>query len=213
MPALKTLLIALLLLTAGWTQAQYLSLKELLLVAEKAQGNFLGEGKQPFESEKVLRKAGFARVRWREDDPDLDYNPGSYKIYSRMTDAFLIFQADAHGRLLENLVYRFRSPAYVVSLRKQLVAAGFAKLVAGPQPDADPNFPIPRFSPYDGYFSNAQYTVRIEGEVGADGKDLHHYSVSIERDAAMQQMEKEIRAVYEEALQPARKAKPLKKPH
>jgi|GEM_PF-6185858 len=40
---MKTLLIALLLLATGRAQAQFLSLKKLLLLAEKAQGDFLGE--------------------------------------------------------------------------------------------------------------------------------------------------------------------------
>jgi hypothetical protein len=184
------LLVSVLLLASGRTQAQYLSLKKLLMLAERAQGNFMGEGKEPFEAEKILREGGFARVRWRQDDPDLEYNPASYKVYSRITDAFLIFQADAHGRLLENLVYRLRSPAYVASLQKQVVAAGFTRLAASPPPASDdPNVPVPLFSAYDGYFYNAQYTIRIDGEVDADGKDLHRYTVSIERDAAMQEMQ------------------------
>jgi hypothetical protein len=36
---------------------------------------FLGRVKQPDESKKVLRDIEFARVRWREKDPDLDHNP------------------------------------------------------------------------------------------------------------------------------------------
>lgn len=192
---MKTLLIALLLLATGRAQAQFLSLKKLLLVAEKAQGNFLGESKQPFESEKVLREGGFARVRWRENDPDIDGNPASYKVYSRNTDAFLIFHADAHGRLLEELVYRVRSPACVVQLRKQLVAAGFLVLKPGVVPEEDPNAIVDHFSPYNLHCSNPKYTVTITGEVDAAGKELHRYSVSIERDAAMRQMQEEINAV------------------
>lgn len=195
---MKTLLTALLLLATDRVQAQFLSLQELLLVAEKEQGGFHGENPQPFAVQRVLRGAEFARVRWRENDPDLDDNPASYKLYSRKTNAFLIFRDDAHGRLLEELVYRIRNPAYVASLQKQLVAAGFKRLAA-PPPTADWGFPVPHFSPYDGYFSNAQYTVRIVGEVDADGKDNHRYTVSIERDAAMQQMQDELNAVNEEA--------------
>jgi hypothetical protein len=208
---MKTLLIALLLLATGRAQAQFLSLKKLLLLAEKEQGNFLGESPHPFASAKVLREGGFKRVRWRENDPDLNGNPASYKLYSRKTDAFLIFCADGHGRLLEELIYRFRSPACVVSLRKQLVAAGFKNLGA-PSPTADWGIRGPRFSPYDGDFANAQYGVGIEGEADAEGKDLHRYAVSIRRDAAMQQMQDEINGVNEEVLQAA-PAKPRPKPH
>ena len=181
-------------------------------MAEKAQGNFLGENKQPFESEKVLREGGFARVWWRENDLDIEYNPASYKLYSRNTDAFLIFHADAHGRLLEELVYRVRSPACVAQLRKQLVAAGF--MVGKPRvlPDEDPNAIVAHFSPYDLACSNPEYTITITGEVDATGKDLHRYSVSIYRDAAMRQMEDEINAVNKD-VQEAEQAKPLPKPH
>ncbi|HEX8349670.1 MAG TPA: hypothetical protein VF598_06900 [Hymenobacter sp.] len=209
---MKTLLIVLLLLATGRAQAQFLSLKKLLLLTEKAQMNFLGESKEPFASEKVLREGGFARVRWRGNDPDIDNNPASYKLYSRNTDAFLIFHADAHGRLLEELVYRVRSPACVVQLRKQLVAAGF--VVAKPEvvPDEDPNAIVAHFSPYDLYCSNPEYTVTITGEVDAAGKDLHRYTVSIECDAAMQQMQDEINAINEE-VQEADQAKPLPKPY
>uniref|UniRef100_UPI003CEB9305 hypothetical protein n=1 Tax=Hymenobacter sp. B1770 TaxID=1718788 RepID=UPI003CEB9305 len=108
---MKTLLLAFLLLATGRAQAQFLSLKQLLRLAEKVQVNFLGESPPPFEVERVLLGAGFARVRWRENDPDLDGNPASYKFYSRKTDALLIFRADGHGRLLEEFIYRFRSPA------------------------------------------------------------------------------------------------------
>ena len=209
--AMKTFLIAFLLLATGRAQAQFLSLKELLLLAENEQGNFLGESPYPFVSAKVLREGGFARVRWRENDPDLDSNPASYKLYSRKTDAFLIFHSDAHGRLLEELTYRFRNPACVVSLRKQLVAAGFKKLGAS-SPTADWGFRGPRFSPYDGHLANAQYGVEIEGEADAEGKDLHRYAVSIRRDAAMEQMQAEINAVNEE-VQQAAPAKPRPKPH
>jgi hypothetical protein len=209
---MKSLLIALLLLATGRAQAQFLSLKKLQLVAEKAQGNFLGESKQPYESEKVLREAGFARVRWRENDPDLDNNPASYKLYSRATDAFLLFHADAHGRLLEELVYRVRSPACVVQLRKQLVTAGFVVLKPRVVPDEDPNAIVTHFSPYDLYCSNPKYTVTITGEMDAAGKDLHHYSVSINRDAAMRQMEDEINAVNKD-VQEAEQAKALPTPH
>lgn len=151
-------------------------------------------------------------MRWRENDPDLDYNPASYKRYSRTTDAFLIFHADAHGRLLEELVYRVRSPACVVQLRKQLVAAGFVVLKHKVVPEEDPNAPVDHFSPYDLYCSNPKYTVTITGEVDATGKDLHRYSVSIERDAVMQQMYAELNAVNEQA-QEANQAKPLPKRH
>ncbi|GAB3870165.1 hypothetical protein GCM10028824_18440 [Hymenobacter segetis] len=174
----------------------------MLRVAEAAQGNFMGESPQPSEVEKILREGGFAHVRWREDDPDLEYNPASYKVYSRITDAFLIFQADAHGRLLENLVYRFRSPACVASLQKQLVAAGFTRLAASPPPASDdPNVPAPLFSAYDGYFYNAQYSVDIDGEVDAEGKDLHRYTVSIGCDAAMKQMQEAMEEVSRQAQQ------------
>jgi hypothetical protein len=192
---MKTLLIAFLLLATSRAQAQFLSLKKLLLVAENAQGNFHGESTQPFASTKVLREAGFARVRWRENAPDLDSNPASYKIYSRTTDAFLLFHADTHCRLLEELVYRVRSSTCVVELRQQLVAAGFVVLKPGVVPDEDPNAIVAHFSPYDLYCSNPKYTVRITGEVDAVGNDLHRYCVSIERDAAIQQMQDEINAV------------------
>lgn len=208
---MKTFLLACLLLAAGRAQAQFLSLKQLLLLAENEQGGFLGENKQPFEVEKVLREGGFARVRWRENDPDLDGNPASYKLYSRKTDAFLIFRADGHGRQLEELTYRFRSPAGAVSLRKQLVAAGF-KDYGAPSPTADWGPRGPRFSPYDGLFATARYGAGIEGEADAEGKDLHRYAVSIRRDAAMQQMEAELRAVSEEVPQAA-PAEPRPKPH
>jgi hypothetical protein len=211
MTAIKILLIAFLLVATGRVQAQFLSLKKLLLVAEKAQGNFLGENKQPYESEKVLREAGFAHVRWRENDPDLDHNPASYKRYSRATDAFLIFLADAHGRLLEELVYRVRSPACVVQLRKQLVAAGFVVLKHGVVLDEDPNAIVAHFSPYDLYCSNPNYIVTITGEMDTAGKDLHCYSVSIYRDAAIRQMEDELSAVNK-AVQEAEQAKALPKP-
>jgi len=209
---MKTLLIALLLLATGQAQAQFLSLKKLLLLAEKAGGNFHGEDKEPFEPEKVLREGGFAHVRWRENDPDIDYNPASYKRYSRTTDAFLIFHADAHSRLLEELVYRVRSPACVVQLRKQLVAAGFVVQKRRVVPEENPDAIVNRFSPYDLSCSNPKYTITITGEVDADGKDLHRYSVSINRDAAMRQMEDEINAVNKD-VQGAEQAKPLPKPH
>lgn len=209
---MKTFLIAFGLLATSQAQAQFLSLKHLLLVAEQAHGNFLGESKQPVASEKVLRQAGFARVRWRENDPDLDDNPASYKRYSRTTDAFLLFHADAHGRLLEELVYHVRSPSCMVQLRKQLVAAGFVVLKHKVVPEEDPNAPVAHFSPYDLSCSNPQYTITITGEVDAAGKDLHRYSVSIERDGAMQQMYAELNAVNEQA-QEANQAKPLLKRH
>lgn len=119
------------------------------------------------------------------------------KVYSRMTDAFLVFHPDAHGRLLEEVIYRFRSPACVVSLRKQLVAAGFKRGVAAPPPSADGEL-VPLFSPYDGYFSNAQYIIRIVGEVDAEGKDLHRYAVSIECEAAMRQMQEAMDEINEQ---------------
>ena len=152
----------------------------------------MGRVKHPFESAKVLREGGFARVRWRENDPDIDYNPASYKRYSRTTDAF---HADAHGRLLEELVYRLRSPACVVQLHKQLVAVGFVVRKRGVVPEEDPNAIGGHFSPYDFDCSNPEYTVTITGEVDADGKELHRYSVTIERDAAIRQMQDEIVAV------------------
>lgn len=205
---MKTLLLAFLLLTAGRVQAQFLSLKQLLLLAEKEQGNFQGEGPHPVEVERVLRGAGFARVRWRENDPDLQGNPASYKLYSRTTDAFLIFRADGHGRLLEELIYRFRSPACIVSLRKQLVAAGFKGNVGTPPPAAEGDFPPPLFY----YFANAQYGVQLEGEADAEGKALHRYAFSIRRDAAMQQMMDEIYGVNE-VVEQAAPAEPRPKPH
>lgn len=206
---MKALLTALLLLATGRVQAQFLSLQQLLLVAEKEQGGFQGQSPQPLAVQRVLRAAGFARVRWRENDPDLDGNPASYKLYSRKTDALLIFRDDAHGRLLEELVYRVRNPACVASLRKQLVTAGF-KQPAAPPPTADWGFPVPHFSPYDGYFFTARYSVQIVGEVDAEGKDLHRYTVSLERDAAVQQMQNELHAVQEE-VQEANQAKSLRK--
>lgn len=194
---MKTLLVAFLLLTATRVQAQFLSLKELLFLAEKAdQEQF--QGKQTFEVQKMLRKGGFVGVRWRGDDPDIEHNSASSKAYSRRTDAFLIFHADDHGRLLEELEYRVRSPACVVQLRKQLVAAGFVMQKPEVVPEQDPNRMADHFSPYDLYCSNPKYTVTITGEVGATGQDLHRYSVSIERDAAMQQMQDAINAVNEE---------------
>ncbi|UOQ69034.1 hypothetical protein [Hymenobacter volaticus] len=208
---MKTLLIALLLLATGRAQAQFLSLKKLLVVAENAQENFHGENRQPIASEKVLREAGFARVRWRENDPDIDSNPASYKLYSRTTDAFLLFHADAHGRLLEELVYRVSSPACVIQLRKQLVAAGFVMLKPEVVPAQDPNALVAHFSPFDLYCSSPDYIVTITGEVDAAGKDLHRYSVSIEREAAMQQMQDEINAVNEQ-VQQADQTKPILTP-
>ena len=205
---MKTFLIVFLLLATGRAQAQFLSLQKLLLLAEKEQGNFHGQSPHPFASAKVLREGGFARVRWRENDPDLDGNPASYKLYSRKTDAFLIFCADGHGRLLEELIYRFRSPACVVSLRKQLVAAGFKGDVAAPPPAADGGFPAPLFY----HFANAQYGVQLEREADAEDKDLHRYTFSIRRDAAMQQMMDEIYGVNE-VVQEASPAKPRPKPH
>jgi hypothetical protein len=134
---MKTLLIAFLLLIAGRVKAQFLALRELLLLAEKAdQEQF--QGKQTCEVQKMLRKGGFVGVRWREDDPDIAHNPGSSKAYSRRTDAFLIFQADGHGRLLEELEYRVRSPACVAQLRKQLLAAGFVDQKSEVMPAEDP---------------------------------------------------------------------------
>lgn len=189
---MKTLLLAFLLLATGRAQAQFLSLKQLLLLAEREQGNFLGESPHPVEVERVLRGAGFARVRWRENDPDLDGNPASYKFYSRTTDTFLIFRAEGHGRLLEEITYRFRSPAGVVSLRKQLVAAGFRGDVAAPLPAADGGITAPSFF---WHFANAQYGVQFEGEADAEGNDIHRYTFSIRRDAAMQQMMDEIYGV------------------
>lgn len=208
MTALKTLLIALLLLATSHTQAQYLSLKQLLLLAEKAD-HFHGDG-QPFEVKKMLREKGFARVRWRQDDPDMDGNPGGYKLYSRVTDAFLIFYSDMHVRLLEGLEYRVRNTACVAQLRKQLLAAGFIEYKRGPVPGENPDFAVNRISPYDASFTNARYSISISGAVDENNKDLHRYSVSIERDAAMQQMYDEINAVSEE-IAPEPKAKPLKK--
>lgn len=205
---MKALLLAFLLLTAVRVQAQFLSLKQLLLLAEKEQGNFQGESPHPFEVERVLRGTGFARVRWRENDPDLDGNPASYKFYSRTTDAFLIFRADDHGRLLEELIYRFRSSACVVSLRKQLVAAGFKGNVGTLLPAAEGKFPTPLFY----YFANAQYGVQMEGEADAEGKARHRYVFSIRRDAAMQQMMDEIYGVNEVIEQTA-PAEPRPKPH
>ena len=188
---MKQLFCLLSLLLHGPAQAQCLSLKELLIFAEEG-----------FDMpEKLLRSKGFSGVRWRHDDPDIDGNAGAYKEYSRAADAFLIFHPDAHGRLLEELIYRFRSSACVVSLRKQLVAAGFAELAANPPPAADPHLPVPLFSPYDGYFSNAHYIVRIVGEVDSDGKDLHRYTVSIERYAAMREMQDAIDEVNKQVQQ------------
>lgn len=209
---MKVMFIALLLLTTGQAQAQFLSLKKLLLVVETEQGNFLGESPHPFASAKVLREGGFARVRWRENDPDIDCNPASYKLYSRTTDAFLIFHADAHGRLLEELVYRVRSPVCVGQLRKQLVAAGFAVHKRRVVPEENPDAIVNHFSPYDLSCSNPKYTITITGEVDATGKDLHRYSVSIYRDDAMQQMEDEINAVNKD-VQEAEQVKLLPKPH
>lgn len=208
---MKTLLITFLLLAAGRVQAQFLSLKELLLLAEKAnQEQF--QGKRTFEVQKMLRKGGFVDVRWREDDPDIEHNSASSKAYSRRTDALLIFHADYHGRLLQELEYRVRSPACVIQLRKQLVAAGFVMQKPEVVTEQDPNRMVDHFSPYDLSCSNSKYTVTIMGEVGATGQDLHRYSVSIERDAAMQQMQAKINAVNEEVRE-ADQAEPRSKPH
>lgn len=205
---MKALLLVFLLLTAGRAQAQFLSLKQLLLLAEKEQGNFQGEGPHPAEVERVLRGAGFARVRWRENDPDLEGNPASYKLYSRSTDAFLIFCADAHGRLLEEIIYRFHSPACVVSLRKQLVAAGFKGGGAAPPPAADGGLSAPLFY----HFASAQYGAQMEGKADAEGNDLHRYTFSIRREAAMQQMMDELYGVNEVVPQ-AVSAETRPKPH
>ena len=211
---MKTLLIVfLILLATGRAQAQWLSLQELLTFAEKdTEGHFLEDFSHASKAEKRLRELGFARVRWRENDPDIDRNLASYKLYSRTANAYLIFHADAHGRLLEELVYRVRSPACVVQLRKQLLAAGFVDHKSGVVPDEDDPNTIARFSPYDMSCTNPEYSITITGEVDAQGKDLHRYSVAIGRDAAMQQMYDEINAMHEET-EPDRPAKPLKKPH
>ncbi|GAB3669268.1 hypothetical protein GCM10027594_34210 [Hymenobacter agri] len=208
---MKMLLIALLLLAGSRAQAQYLTLRQLLVLAEKTPNNFQGDDDSPGEAGNILRASGFARVRWRENDPDIDGNPGSYKRYSRRTDAFLVFQADSHDRLLENLIYRVHSTACVVQLRQQLRAAGFKGLNSHPAPPSDPNELTAPVSPYNTYCTNLQYTVSIDGEVDREGRDLHCYTVTISRDAAMQQMYDEINAVREEAA-PVRNAKPRKKP-
>jgi hypothetical protein len=208
--AMKTLLTVFLLLAAGRVQAQFFSLKELLLLAEKADQEYF-QGKQTFEVQKMLRKGGFMSVRWREDDPDIGYNPGSSKAYSRRTDAFLIFQADGHGRLLEELEYRVRSPACVAQLRKQLLTAGFVDQNSEVLPAEDQNAVVRHFSPSYQHYLNPEYVVTIMSEVDAVGNDLHRYSVSIQREAAMRQMQAEINAVNEE-VQRANRAKLIPKP-
>lgn len=178
-------------LTSRATKAQCLSFKELLVFAD--EGFDMPETK--------LRNKGFAPVRWRRDDPDIDGNAGAHKEYSRTRDAFLIFHPDAHGRILEEVIYRFRSPACVASLRKQIAAAGFAEVAVDTSVSDDENSALPLFSPYDGLFSNARYLVRIVGAMDAQGKDLHHYSVSVRCTGAMQEMQDAIDEVNRQVQQ------------
>lgn len=113
----------LLLLTNSRLYAQCLSARKIIVITEGAKANhFAGDFEKNSKADRFLQSKGFISVKWKEDDPDIAGDAAvayAYKYYSKSTNSYLVFHPDSHGRMIEEVVYRFYSPVCFAVLRKQ----------------------------------------------------------------------------------------------
>ena len=183
----KLVFVLLFLLANGVANAQWLSAKEIVAIAETAETVFVGGFNNKSKAVKFLQSKGFVGVKWKEKDPDFADAQApaySYKYYSKSTNSYLIFHADSHGRLIQEVVYRFKSPVCFAALGKQF------KLMTGKETgeeNSDYN------NSRDFAYSTSQVSIDLRDDVKqVNDKEVHSFSVSIYRDKAVQEMNDEI---------------------
>ena len=179
----------------GRLYAQYLSAKEIIVIAEGAKTSHFAGGwfEKNSKENRFLQSKGFVSVKWKEDDSDFDRYSAvayAYKYYSKSTNSYLVFLPDAHGRMIVEVVYQFKSLIYFTALRKQ-----FKLMIGKESRHKNSDFdPVYNNSQSFGY-NTSRLSIDLIDVQQVEDKERHRFSVVVHRDKAEQEMDEEIEAV------------------